>query len=80
MVTAAMKLKDISFFGRKAMSNIDSILRSRDVTLPRKVCLVKTMVFPVVTSGCESWTIKKADCQRTGASVSPSVLPMNIQD
>ena len=48
-------------FGRKAMTNLDSILKSRDITLPTKVCLVKAMVFPVVTYGCESWTIKKAD-------------------
>ena len=49
-------------FGRKAMTNLDSILKSRDITLPTKVCLVKTMVFLVVTYGCESWTIKKAEC------------------
>ena len=48
--------------GRKAIINIDSILKSRDITLPRKVCLVKAMVFPVVMYGCESWTIKKAEC------------------
>ena len=47
--------------GRKAMTNLDSILKSRDITLPTKVCLVKAMVFPVVTYGCESWTIKKAE-------------------
>ena len=50
--------------GRKAMTNLDSILKSRDITLPTKVRLVKAMVFPVVMCGCESWTIKKADCQR----------------
>ena len=50
--------------GRKAMTNIDSMLKSRDITLPTKVCTVKTMVFPVVTYGCESWTIKKAEHQR----------------
>ena len=50
------------FLGRKAMTNLDSILKNRDVTLPTKVCLVKTMVFPVVLYGCESWTIKKAEC------------------
>ena len=49
---------------RKAMTNLDSILKSRDITLPIKVCLVKTMVFPVVMYGCESWTIKKAEHQR----------------
>ena len=47
--------------GRRVMTNIDSILKSRDITLPTKVCLVKAMVFPVVTYGCESWTIKKAE-------------------
>ena len=50
--------------GRKAMKTLDSILKSRDITLPRKVHLVKAMVFPVVMYGCESWTIKKAECQR----------------
>ena len=50
--------------GRKVMTNLDSILKSRDITLPTKVCLVKTMVFPVVMYGCESWTIKKAEHQR----------------
>ena len=49
-------------FGRKAMTNLDSILKSRDITLPTKVHLVKAMVFPVVIYGCESWTIKKAEC------------------
>ena len=47
--------------GRKAMTNLDSVLKSRDITLPIKVCIVKAMVFPVVTYGCESWTIKKAE-------------------
>ena len=50
--------------GRKAMTNLDSVLKSRDVTLPTKVHIVKAMVFPVVTFGCESWTIKKTECQR----------------
>ena len=49
------------------MTNLDSILKSRDITLPTKVCLVKAMVFPVVTYGCESWAIKKAECQRIDA-------------
>ena len=64
MMTAAMKLKDAysSFNGRTVMTNLDSILKSRDITLPTKVCLVKAMVFPVVTYGCESWTMKKAEC------------------
>ena len=52
---------------RKAMTNLDSILKSRDITLPTKVRLVKTVVFPVVMYGCDSWTIKKAECRRTDA-------------
>ena len=52
-------------FGRKVMTNLDSILKSRDITLPTKVCLVKAIVFPVVMCGCESWTIKKCEQQRT---------------
>ena len=61
MVTAAMKLKDASSFESKAMTNLDSILKSRDVTLPTKVRLVKAMAFPVDMYGCESWAIKKAE-------------------
>ena len=61
MVTAAMKLRCL-FLGRKVMTNLDSILKSRDITLPTKVWLVKAMVFPVVMYGYESWTIKKAEC------------------
>ena len=61
MVTAAMKFKRCLLLERKAMTNVDSILKSRDVTLPTKVHLVKAMVFPVVMYGCESWTIKKAE-------------------
>ena len=53
--------------GRKAMTNLDSTLKSRDITLPTKVCLVKAMVFPVVMYGCESWTIKKTECRRIDA-------------
>ena len=53
--------------GRKAMTNLDSILKSRDSTLPAKVCLVKAMIFPVVMYECESWTIKRAECQRIDA-------------
>ena len=53
--------------GRKVMTNLDSILKSRDITLSRKVCLVKAMVFPVVMYECESWTEKKAECQRIDA-------------
>ena len=52
---------------RKVMANVDSIFKSRDITLPTKVCVVKAMVFPVVMYGCESWTIKKAECQRIDA-------------
>ena len=53
--------------GRKVMTNLDSIFKSRDITLPTKVHLVKAMVFPVVMYGCESWTIKKAECRRIDA-------------
>ena len=60
MVTAAMKLRHL-ILGKKVMTNLDSILKSRDITLPTKVHLVKAMVFPVVMYGCESWTIKKAE-------------------
>ena len=55
------EIKRSLLFGRKVMTNPDSILKSRDITLPTKVCLVKAMVFPVVMYGCESWTIKKAE-------------------
>ena len=58
------EIKRLLLFERKAMTNLDSILKSRDITLPTKVCLVKAMVFPVVIYGCESWTIKKAACQK----------------
>ena len=67
MVTAAMKLKDNFLLERTAMTNLDSILKSRDLTLLTKVLPVKAMVFPVVMYGCESWTIKKAKCQRIDA-------------
>jgi len=63
MVTVAMKLRHL-LLGRKVMTNLDSILKSRDITLPTNVLLVKAMVFPVVMYGFESWTIKKAECQR----------------
>ena len=66
MVTVAMKLRYL-LLGRKVMTNLDSILKSRDITLPTKVHLVKAMVFPAVMYGCESWTIKKAECQRIDA-------------
>ena len=58
------EIKRHLLLGRKAMTNLDSILKSRDITLPTKILLVKAMVFPVVMYGCESWTIKKAECQR----------------
>ena len=61
------EIKRHLLLGKKAMTNLDSILKSRDITLPTKVCLVKVMVFPVVMYGCESWTIKKAKCQRIDA-------------
>ena len=64
---AAMKLKDAYSLEGKVMANLDSILKSRDITLPTKVHLVKAMVFPVVMYGCESWTVKKAECRRINA-------------
>ena len=62
MVTAAMILKDVCPLGRKVMTNLDSVLKSRDIALPTKAHLVKAMVFPVVMNGCESCTIKKTEC------------------
>ena len=56
------EIRGCLLLGRKAMKNLDSILKSRDITLPTKVHLVKAMVFPVIRYGCESWTIKKAEC------------------
>ena len=61
------EIKRCLLLGRKAMTNLDSILKSKDITLPTKVHLVKAMVFPVVMYGCESWTITKAECRRTDA-------------
>ena len=58
------EIKRHSLLGRKVMTNLDSILKSRDITLPTKVCLVKAMVFLVVMYGCESWTVKKVECQK----------------
>ena len=66
MVTTAMKLRHL-LLGRKVMTNLDSIIKGRDITLPIKVCLVKAVIFPVVMYGCESWTAKKAECQRIDA-------------
>ena len=61
------EIKRRLLLGRKVMTNLDSILKSRDITLPTKVYLIKDMVFPVVKYGCESWTIKKAECERIDA-------------
>ena len=67
MVTAAMKLKDACSLEQKLWPNLDNILKSRDITLPTKVHIVKAIVFPIVIYKCESWTIKKAECQRIDA-------------
>ena len=67
MVDSSYEIKRYLLLGRKVMTNVDSILKSRDISLPTKVCLVKAMVFPVVIYGCEIWTIKKAEHQRTDA-------------
>ena len=61
------EIKRHLLLGRKAMTNLDGLLRSRDIILPTKVCIVKSMVFPVIMYGCERWTIKKAEHQRTDA-------------
>ena len=61
------EIKRCLLLGRKFMTNLDSILKSRDITLATKVCIVKSMLFPVVTYGCESWTIKKAEARKTDA-------------
>ena len=66
VVTVAMKLKEF-LLRRKAMTNLDSMLKSRDITLLTKICLVKAMIFPVVMYGCESWTVKKVEHQRVNA-------------
>ena len=63
-VDCSHKIKRRLLLGRKVMTNLDSILKSRDITLPTKVCLVEAIVFPVVMYGCESWTVKKAECLR----------------
>ena len=59
---SSREIKRCLLLGKKAMINLDSILKSRDITLPTKVCIIKAMVFPVIMYGCESWTIKKAEC------------------
>ena len=61
------EIKRRLLLGKKVMTNLDSILKSRDITMPTKVCLVKATVFPVVMCGCESWTVKKAECRRIDA-------------
>ena len=61
------EIKRHLLLGRKVMTNLDSILKSRDITLSTKICLVKAMVFPMVMYGCESWTVKKAECRRIDA-------------
>ena len=61
------EIKRRLLLGRKVMTNLDSILKSRDITLPTKICLVKAVIFPVVMYGCESWTVKKAECRRIDA-------------
>ena len=61
MVTAAMKSRHL-LLGKKARTNLGNVLKSRDITLPTKVLIVKAMVFPIATYGCESWTVKKAEC------------------
>ena len=66
-VDCSHEIKRHSLLGREAMTNLDSILKSRDVALPTKVCIVKAMVFPIVMYECESWTIRKAEHQRTDA-------------
>ena len=66
-VDCSHEIKRRLLFGRKVMTNLDSLFKSRDITLPTKVHLVKTMVFPVVMYGCESWTVKKAECRRIDA-------------
>ena len=66
-VDCSHEIKRCLLLGRKAMTNLDSILKSRDITLPTKVCLVKAMVFPAVMYGCESWTVKKAECRKIDA-------------
>ena len=67
MVNSSHEIKRCLLLGRKVMTNLDSILKSRDITLPTKVCLVKALVFPVVMYGCENWTVKKAERQRIDA-------------
>ena len=78
------EIKRCLLLGRKAMTNLDSILKSRDITLPTKVCLTKAMVFPVVMYGCESWTIKKTEYQElmllTVVLEKTLEIPLDIQE
>ena len=67
LVEIKVETKRCLILGRKAMTNLDRILKGRDITLQTKVCVVKAIIFPVVMYGCDSWTIKKAECQRTDA-------------
>ena len=77
-ITADGEIKRRLLLGRKVMTNLDSICKSRDITLPTKVCLVKAMDFPVVMYGCESWTVKKAERQRIDA-FEPVVLEKTLE-
>ena len=63
----SLEIKRYLLLGRKALTKLDSILKSRDITLPTKICIVKTMAYPALMYRCESWTIKKAECQRIDA-------------
>ena len=66
-IDCSHKIKRRLLLGRKAITNLDSVLKSRDITLLTKICIVKAMVFPAVMCGCESWTIRKVECQRIDA-------------
>ena len=74
------EIKRHFLLGRKAMTNLDSVLKSREVTLSTKVCIVKAMVFPVVMYGCESWTIKKAECLRIVVLEKTLESPLNYKE
>ena len=75
------EIKRSLLLGRKVMTNLESILKSRDITLPTKVCLVKAMVFPVVMYGCESWTVKKAEHQRIDSLLEKTLeSPLNCKE
>ena len=72
------EIKRRLLLGRKVMTKLDSILKSRDITLPIKVHLVEAMVFPVVMYGCESWTVKKAECRRIDASIDEELMNCGV--